>query len=97
MATTDQEKDVLCKASLEEKVSELPEGREEFRSILIQEFLKLEDSGGFELCKCLPNTRKLVVLADMAHNFPALLGWISKIVQRSPSARSKHGQSIWLQ
>ena len=51
--TTDEEKDDLYKAGLGEKVIEFPDldvGREEFRSILFQEFPKLEDGGGLQTC-----------------------------------------------
>ena len=60
--TADVEKDDLFAAGLGEKEVEfetLDMNGEEFRDLLYREFPKLREAGGFQLCKCLPNTRNL--------------------------------------
>ncbi len=57
--TTDTEKDELLDAGLREKVIAFPSisiSGEQFKETLFSDFPKLRDSGGFELCKCVPNT-----------------------------------------
>lgn len=69
--TTEQDKEDLYKAGLGEKMVAFPDisaSREEFVDVLFEEFPKLSSAGGFELCKCLPNTRKLVRLSESVHS-----------------------------
>lgn len=71
--TTDVDKDELLKAGLGEKVIEFPSlhaSGEEFRDLLYSFFPKLKDGGGFELCRCVPNSRNLEVLSDVVHSSP---------------------------
>lgn len=71
--TTDFDKDELLKAGLGEKViefSSLHTTGEEFRDVLYSAFPKLKDGGGFELCRCIANSRKLDLLTSMAHSSP---------------------------
>ena len=77
--TTDVEKDDLLEAGLGEKVIEFPSldaNGEEFKEIY-SEYPKLRDGGGFELCRCLPNTntnsRNLEALTSVALSSPAML------------------------
>lgn len=37
------------------------------------EFPKLKHGGGFELCRCLPNSRQLDVLTAITHSSPSIL------------------------
>ena len=63
--TTDTDKDELLKAGLGEKMIEFPSlnaSGEEFRDVLYSVFPKLKEGGGFELCRCIANSRKLEVL-----------------------------------
>ena len=71
--TTDTEKDDLFRAGLGEKeieFSSLQMSSEEFRDILYSAYPKLKDGGGFELCRCIANSRNLEVLSTMAHSSP---------------------------
>ncbi len=74
--TTDTEKDDLLEAGLGEKCIEFQsiniEG-EEFREILYSTFPKLRNGGGFELCRCIPNSRKLEPLTAVVHSSPVVL------------------------
>ena len=74
--TTDVEKDDLLEAGLGEKVIEFPSldaNGEEFKEIY-SEYPKLRDGGGFELCRCLPNSRNLeALLTSVALSSPAML------------------------
>lgn len=74
--TTDVEKDDLFKAGLGEKVLEFPDmdiSREVFNEVLLEEYPKLSEGGGFELCKCLPNSRKLERLSDTVQFSPGMI------------------------
>lgn len=74
--TMDIEKDNLLEAGLGEKVVEftsLEISGEEFKDILLCEFPKLRDGGGFELCKCAPNSRNLQALTSVVLSSPAML------------------------
>ena len=83
--TTDFEKEYWLQAGLGEK--EIPFydmnlNAEEFREVLFKHFHQLRDAGGFQLCKCMPNSRKLEVLSKFAHTSPECLK------QRVGSART---------
>ena len=67
--TTDVKKDDLLEAGLGEKQIEFPslDGTgETFKELLYSAFPKLHDGGGFELCRCLPNSRMLEPLTPIA-------------------------------
>ena len=67
--TTDTEKDDLLTAGLGEKVvefSSLDISGEELKESLYSEFPKLHGGGGFQLCRCIPNSRNLEVLSSVA-------------------------------
>ena len=60
--TTAHEKGLLALAGLGEKkvtFDDIDCSPEVFKDILLQTFPKLKEGGGFELCKCKPNTRSL--------------------------------------
>ncbi len=74
--TTDSDKDALMEAGLGEKSIEfdyLDIDAEQFKDILYESFPKLCDGGGFQLCRCIPNTRQLEPLTALAHSSPAVL------------------------
>ena len=74
--TTDIEKDDLYEAGLGEKEVEfgsLDMSGDVFRDLLYREFPKLMDAGGFQLCKCIPNSRKLEPLSKLVHTSPTIL------------------------
>lgn len=67
--TTDNEKDVLYKAGLGEKLvqfNDMDANAEEIRDVLYTVFPKLRNAGGFVLCKCAANTRNLEPLSQVA-------------------------------
>ena len=69
--TTDGEKDELIKAGLGEKIIEFPSlnaNGDDLSDILYSTFPKLKEGGGFELCRCIANSRKLEVLTTVAHS-----------------------------
>ena len=69
--TTGWEKDELYEAGLGEReieFSQINVTASEFRDILLKQFPKLEDGGGYQLCRCLPNTRTLEPLSKLAHS-----------------------------
>ncbi len=71
--TTDVEKDDLLKAGLGEKeiiFEDVNIDAEKFKDKLCDQFPQLIDAGGFQLCKCKPNTRCLEVLSSFAHSSP---------------------------
>ena len=73
ITTTDADKDELIKAGLGEKCIEFPSldiNGEEMCDIIYSAFPKLKDGGGFELCRCLANSRNLEVLSTVAHSSP---------------------------
>ena len=45
----------------------------EFRDIVLNEFPNLEKGGGYQLCRCLPNTRTLEPLSKLAHSSVEML------------------------
>lgn len=74
--TTDVEKDDLLQAGLGEKeiaFYKMNADAEQFRNVLFKHFHQLRHAGGFQLCKCLPNSRKLEVLSKFAHSSPECL------------------------
>ena len=74
--TTDVEKDDLLEAGLGEKQIEFPSldtTSEMFKDLLYSAYPKLRDGGGFELCRCLPNSRMLEPLTPIALSSPAVL------------------------
>ncbi len=76
LPTTEIQNDDLYKAGLWEKVvefSSLNMSADEFKEVLYDAFPKLEPAGGFELCRCIPNSRKLELLSSLAHSSPAFL------------------------
>ena len=67
--TTDNEKDILFKAGLGEKLVEfnnMDATAEEIRDVLYMAFPKLQNAGGFILCKCVANTRNLEAMSQVA-------------------------------
>ncbi len=71
--TTDVEKDDLLQAGLGEKeiiFEDLNIDTPKFRNILCDKFPQLADAGGFQLCKCKPNSRYLEVLSTFAQSSP---------------------------
>ena len=69
-------KDDLLKAGLGEKnieFSSLDIPAEEFRDVIYDNFPKLRNGGGFELCRSLPNSRHLEPLSSAAYSSPQLL------------------------
>ena len=74
--TTDFEKDELFVAGLGEKEVEFDQldlDANGFRDVLLRAFPKLQDAGGFQLCKCPPNSRALEPLSTLACSSPSLL------------------------
>ena len=74
--TTENEKDNLFEAGLGEKCIEfasLDVDGEQFRDILYSSFPKLPKGGGFQLCRCVPNSRQLEPLTAVVHSSPSLL------------------------
>ena len=73
--TTDTEKDDLLEAGLGEKVITLPTGGsgDDLREALFNEYPKLRTAGGFQLCKCLPNSRNLEELSTISCSSVSML------------------------
>ena len=74
--TTDYDKEELFQAGLGEKEIEfksLDLHSSAFKEILFDVFPKLRLGGGYQLLKCLPNTRRLEVLSMAVHNSLTLL------------------------
>ena len=70
------EKEVLVNAGLGERTICIPDvecSSGEFKEILITEFPKLEEAGGFELMRCVPNTRQLEPISATVWRQPKLL------------------------
>ena len=62
MPTNEAEKDNLFDAGLGEKEIEFEDlnlSAEGFKEIILQSFPQLRDAGGYQMCKCLPNSRRL--------------------------------------
>lgn len=69
--TTDGEKDELIKAGLGEKCIQFPSldiDGHEFTKVLFSTFPPLAEGGGFELCRCIPNSRNLEPLSSIVHS-----------------------------
>ncbi len=63
-------------AGLWERVINVPDidcDAETFRSVILAAYPKLQDGGGFELLRCLPNSRELIVIGPKLANNPRLL------------------------
>ncbi|ORU94807.1 MAG: hypothetical protein A6F71_09705 [Cycloclasticus sp. symbiont of Poecilosclerida sp. M] len=74
--TTEGEKDSLEKAGLGEKeivFTTLNLSADEFKELLFDTFPKLRVGGGFQLLKCMANSRKVEVLSMAMHASPAAL------------------------
>lgn len=73
--TTVWEKDELIKAGLGEKIvfEDIDCQSDAFREKLMTHFPKLKDGGGYQLCKCKPNSRELEPLSAAVMSSPRLL------------------------
>ena len=74
--TTNREKDALLEAGLGEKKIVVPDidmTGEEFRYLILQEFPKLKDGGGFVFAKCAINSRVLEPLSSFCLTSPRRL------------------------
>ena len=74
--TTDAEKDELFEAGLGEKevaFDSVDVGPEEFREVLYQAFPQLRRGGGYQLFKCVANSRTLEPLSRMVYSSPQSL------------------------
>ena len=74
--TSHAEKLILEEAGLWERVvsvQDLDCSTEACRSVILSAYPKLQDGGGFELLRCLPNSRELVVIGPKIANNPRLL------------------------
>lgn len=74
--TSRSEKMILEEAGLWEKEITIPDldcDSETFRRIVLSAFPKLQDGGGFELLRCLSNSRELVLMGPKISNSPRLL------------------------
>ena len=74
--TTDADKEELFQAGLGEREIEfqsLDMTQEEFKELIVASFPRLTEGGGFQLLKCIPNSRTLEVLSMAVHGSPRLL------------------------
>jgi hypothetical protein len=74
--TTASARETLFLAGLGERKVQVPDidcNTEEFREILMTEFPKLRNCGGFELLRCLPSSRDLEVIPSPVCHSPRLL------------------------
>ena len=74
--TTAVEKDNLISAGLGEKkviIEDADCNADKFREILLTTFPKLIEGGGYQLCKCKPNSRELEALSSTALRSPRVL------------------------
>lgn len=74
--TTDFAKDELCRAGLGEKEVVFPSldmDADGFKEVLFNYFPKLREGGGYQMLKCLPNSRKLDVLSMSVYRSPSSL------------------------
>ena len=74
--TSESEKDDLFDAGLGEKDVEFEQldiSADEFKEVIFSVFPKLRAAGGFQLCKCVPNSRKLEPLSSRVLMSPLLL------------------------
>ena len=70
------EKEELIEAGLGEKSVFIPDvecSAQEFKETLITEFPKLADAGGFELMRCIPNSRQLEPISTTVSQQPKSL------------------------
>ena len=76
LPTSEAEKDDLFEAGLGEKEVEFDQldiSADEFKEVLCEAFPQLRDAGGYQICKCLPNSRKLEPLSSRVLASPLLL------------------------
>ena len=76
MPSTGYARETLVAAGLGEKkivVQDIESGWEEFRSLIIDEFPKLGNCGGFEFMRCIPNTKDLEAISVGIAQSPKLL------------------------
>lgn len=70
-------KEKLLEAGLGEAKITVPDiddcGASEFKDILLKQYPKLGDGGGFELLRCVSNTRSLEVISTTVSRVPRLL------------------------
>jgi len=74
--TTECERDELFEAKLGKKeieFSTLEMDANAFREVLYEAYPKLRDGGGFQLCRCIPNSRELEPLSRHVLSSPRLL------------------------
>ncbi len=72
----DKEKDLLLEAGLGEKRITIPDidiSADEFRDILMKQFPKLKDGGGFIFAKCRSNSKVLEPLPSLCVTSPRIL------------------------
>lgn len=70
------EREMLVQAGLGEKKVFIPSvacSAEEFMRILVEAFPKLKGCGGFELLKCIPNSKELDAISHTISQSPAML------------------------
>ena len=71
--TTQSEKLTLEEAGLGEKMVTIPDldcSPATFQSVLVEAYPKLEDGGGFELLRCKPKSRDLILIASRVASTP---------------------------
>lgn len=76
LTTSEAERDDLFEAGLGEKEVEFDKldiSADEFKEVLFEAFPKLRDAGGYQICKCVPNSRKLEPLSTRVLASPLLL------------------------
>ena len=74
--TSEVEKDDLLQSGLGEKeivFYDMNLNAEQFQEVLYEHYHQLRQAGGFQLCKCMPNSRKLEPLTKFAHTSPDML------------------------
>ena len=93
--TSESEKDDLFDAGLGEKDVEFEQldiSPDEFKEVIFSVFPKLRAAGGFQLCKCVPNSRKLEPLSSRVLLSPLLLKQ-RIVIYCSPSKRFRFDPS----
>ena len=76
LPTSEAARDELFEAGLGEKeiiFSDVNCSAEQFQNTLFRSFPQLRDGGGYQLLKCLPNTRDLEPLSALVLSSPSLL------------------------
>ena len=74
--STSREREILVAAGLGEKKVFIPDvccSWDEFKSVLVANFPKLENAGGFEFLRCIPNTKDLETISLKIARSPKLL------------------------